>query len=101
MRTVITDIELNMIHKAKDLSPDQKLLVENLLGRRVLEDEAISVRTFEPIALSDERRREIAEELKRYFAEIEAQRKHCSADEVDAILDEAIRSTRPGFHPHR
>jgi hypothetical protein len=90
-----------MIHKAKDLSPDQKLLVEKLLGRRVLEDEAISVRAFEPLALSDERRKEIAEELKRYFAEIDAQRKHGSADEVDAILDEAIRSVRPSFHPHR
>jgi len=37
-----------------------------LLGRRVLEDEAISVRAFEPPALSDERRQEIAGELKRY-----------------------------------
>jgi hypothetical protein len=76
-------------------------MVENLLGRRVLEGEAISVRAFEPLALSDERRREIAEELKWYFAEIDAQRRHCSADEVDAILDEAIRSARAGFHPHR
>jgi hypothetical protein len=47
-----------MIHKAKALSPDQKMLVETLLGRRVLEDEAISVRAFEPPALSDERRQE-------------------------------------------
>jgi hypothetical protein len=63
-----------MIHRAKDLSPDQKLLIENLLGRRVLEDEAISVRAFEPPALSDQRRREIAENLKRYFAEVDAGR---------------------------
>jgi hypothetical protein len=35
-----------MIHKAKDLSPDQKVAIESLLGRSVAEDEAISVRTL-------------------------------------------------------
>lgn len=35
-----------MIHKAKDLSPDQKMAIESLLGRSVAEDEAISVRVL-------------------------------------------------------
>ena len=35
-----------MIHKAKDLSPDQKMAIESLLGRPVAEDEAISIRTL-------------------------------------------------------
>jgi hypothetical protein len=35
-----------MIHKAKDLSPDQKTAIESLLGRTVAEDETISIRTF-------------------------------------------------------
>jgi len=30
-------------------SPDQKTAIKNLLGRRVLEDEAISVRAIEPL----------------------------------------------------
>ena len=30
-----------MIRNAKDLSPDQRTVIETLLGRRVLEDEAI------------------------------------------------------------
>jgi len=34
-----------MIHKAKDLSPDQKTAIESLLGRAIAEDEAISIRT--------------------------------------------------------
>jgi hypothetical protein len=34
-----------MIHKAKDLSPDQKTAIESLLGRVVAEDEAILIRT--------------------------------------------------------
>jgi hypothetical protein len=35
-----------MIRNAKDLSPDQKTAIESLLGRRVLEDEEISVRAI-------------------------------------------------------
>jgi hypothetical protein len=35
-----------MIHKAKDLSPDQRTLIEGLLGRAVAEDEAISIRAM-------------------------------------------------------
>ena len=37
-----------MIHKAKDLSPEQKVAIESLLGRHVLDDDAISVRVIEP-----------------------------------------------------
>jgi hypothetical protein len=36
----------HIIHKAKDLSPDQKVAIESLLGRQVAEDEAISIRTL-------------------------------------------------------
>jgi hypothetical protein len=35
-----------MIHKAKDLSPEQKTAIESLLGRSVAEDEAISIRAI-------------------------------------------------------
>jgi hypothetical protein len=35
-----------MIHKAKDLAPDQKMAIESLLGRSVAEDEAISIRAL-------------------------------------------------------
>ena len=36
-----------MIHSAKDLSADQKLAIESLLGRVVAEDEAISIRAIQ------------------------------------------------------
>lgn len=35
----------SMIHSAKDLSPDQKLTMESLLGRPVSEQKQISIRT--------------------------------------------------------
>jgi len=90
-----------MIRNAKDLSPDQRAAIESLLGRRVLEEEAISVRAIEPPALSDQRRQELAQDLRKYFAEVDARRKPGSAEEAEAILTEAIRSTRPGYRPHQ
>lgn len=86
-----------MIHKAKDLSPDQRQLIESLIGRRVLEGEAVSVRAFEPAAVSDERRKEIVEALKRYFAEVDASRKAASSVDAEEVLTEAMRSSRPGY----
>jgi hypothetical protein len=90
-----------MIRTAKDLSPDQKAAIESILGRRVLEDEAISVRAIEPRALSDERRREVLRGLEEYFAKVDAQRQPVSSEEADAIIDEALRSVRPNYRPVR
>lgn len=90
-----------MIHRAKDLSPDQKQLIERLVGRSVLEDESISICAFEPPSVSDKRRNEIVNELKRYFAEIDANRKAVSPEEADELLSEAMRSTRPGYRSHQ
>ena len=68
---------------------------------RVLESEEISVRALEPPAISDERRQEVALELNRYFAEVDASRKPVSTGEADEIGSEAMRSTRPGYRPHQ
>lgn len=90
-----------MIRNAKDLSPDQKAVIESLLGRRVLEDEAVSIRAIAPPALSEERRQDLVEQLKRYFAEVDARRRPGSPEEAEDILTEAMRSVRPGYRPHQ
>jgi L-lactate utilization protein LutC len=89
-----------MIHKAKDLSPDQKASVESLLGRQILEGEAVSVRAFEPPVLTDQRRQEIVDSLKRYFAQVDANSRSASAEEAEQAITEAMRSTRPHYVPH-
>lgn len=86
-----------MIHKAKDLSPDQRLLLESLLGRPVTEREAVSVRAFEPPVLSDQRRQEIVAELERLFSEAAASRYSASDDQDENLVTEAMRSTRPNY----
>jgi hypothetical protein len=37
-----------MTYKAKDLSPDQKVVIESLLGRSIAENEEISIRATSP-----------------------------------------------------
>ncbi|MGA2600225.1 MAG: hypothetical protein ABSH09_24930 [Bryobacteraceae bacterium] len=90
-----------MICNAKDLSPDQKAVIETLLGRRIQEDEAVSVRTFEPVTVSHRRRLEIANELRKYFAEVDAARQPVSEEEAEDIITEAMRSVRPGYRPRQ
>ena len=89
-----------MICNANDLSPNQKAALETLLGRRVQDGEAVSVRTFEPATASHQRKLELADELRKYFAEVDAVRKVVSDDEAEDILTEAMRSVRPGYRPH-
>ena len=54
-----------------------------------------------PRPLSDQRRREQTAELRKYFAEVDARRKPGSPGKAEEILTEAIRSSRPGYRPHR
>jgi hypothetical protein len=90
-----------MIRHMKDLSPDQKMAVESLLGRSVSEQETVSVQAFQPTAISDRRRREIVGALRQYFAEVDAKRQPVSAQEADDIINEAMRNGRPGHRPHQ
>ena len=89
-----------MIHKAKDLSSEQRLVIESLLGRAIAEQEEISVRTLpETLPISPERRRAIIEELRKHFAAVDAERQPVSPQEADEIINEALRSTRPNYRP--
>ena len=64
-----------MICNASDRSPDQKAVIEALFGRRVAKGEAVSVRIFEPASVPHQRKLEIADELRKYFAEVDGSRK--------------------------
>ncbi len=88
-----------MICNEQDLSPNQKNAIETLLGRRVQQGEAVSVRIFEPAAVSHQRKLEIAEELRKYFAEVDASRRPVSEEAAEDIITEAMRSVRPGYSP--
>ncbi len=89
-----------MRHRVKDLSPEQKLTVESLLGRPVADNQSVSVKAFTPSPLlTDVERKAAIEKLNKYFARIDANRQPLSDEEEDAIISEALRSVRPGYRP--
>ncbi len=76
-----------MIHRAKDLSPNQKMAIESLLGRVVTEDEAISIRTVSPASVPEWLQKcwESAKELGL---------DRLSMEEIDAEIDAARKARR-------
>ena len=91
-----------MIRSAKELSPDQKQAIEALLGRRISDEEEISIRAMDaPKDVTPERRAEILASLREHFATADARRQPVSTEDADDILNEALRSTRPGYRPAR
>jgi len=96
--------ETEMLHRAKDLSSDQRLAIEALLGRAISDEEAISIRavvppTIIPSHFSQAERAEALRQLDRYFAKVDAGRRPVSDEEEEAIFLEAIRSVRPNYRP--
>ena len=93
-----------MLHRVKDLSPEQRLAVEALLGRAVSNEEAVSVRavvpaTIIPSQLSEQQRIDALHRMDAYFAKVDAGRKPVSDEEEEAIFLEAMRSVRPDYRP--
>ena len=90
-----------MILDAKDLFPDQMAVIESLLSRAVLPTESISLRAIVPPTIPDANRCQLANELRKYFAEVDSRRQSGSPDDEEEILNEALRSVRPGYLPHQ
>jgi hypothetical protein len=93
-----------MLHPVKDLSPEDRRAIENLLGRPLDEDESVSIKSIRPSAiipprLTPEERKEAIKKLRQYFAKVDAQRKPVSAEEEEAIINEALRSVRRDYRP--
>lgn len=89
-----------MIRNAIDLTPAERAALEVLLGRRVQDAEAVSLRTFEQPRISPQERKEITAKLRQYFAEVDTKRAPVSDRERDDAIDEAMRSVRPSYRTH-
>ena len=48
---------------------------------------------------SAECRKQIAEGLSRYFAQVDSQRQPMPDEEAEDVINEALRSVKPGFRP--
>ena len=88
-----------MLHKVRDLPVETRGVVENLIGRRLTEDESFSIR---PLRIRKEgaggaAALEAANQLEEYFAEIDRQHPPVSPEQAEAALSEAMRHVRPGY----
>jgi hypothetical protein len=95
-------MEQSSLHNARALSPPVRSALEQLLGRALNDNEAISVRAYQPHeAPRPEQQRTAADELRQYFIKVDEKVKDIPESEQEEILDEAIRSVRPGYRSKR
>jgi len=86
------------IRKAEDLSESVKAALESLLGRTLEADEEISIMVDRPHNLPQAPIRDrLAQSLNEQMDALAARVKDASDDELDEILDEAMRSARPRY----
>lgn len=86
-----------MILNAEALSPEQKSVIEQILGRQIMQAEAISLRAFAPLAKVSAESKAAVEHLRAFLESSDRPRAGVSDEESDAALLEAIRSERPNF----
>jgi hypothetical protein len=86
------------IRKAKDLSESVRAALESLLGRTLEADEEISIMVYRPLdLLQDPIRDRLVQGLTEQMNAMTGRVKDASDDELDEILDEGMRSARPGY----
>jgi hypothetical protein len=87
-----------LVHKANELKPQTRAVVEAELGRALSDDEDVSIMAFSlHNAPSGEARREAGQKLQAHLKEVDSQTANVSEEEADAALNEALRSVRPGY----
>ena len=86
-----------MILSAEALSPAQRSVIEQILGRQILEAEAISLRAFAPPPVDLPERQAAAEKLRIFLEKSDRPRAGVSDEECKAALLEALRSERPAY----
>jgi len=85
-----------MWHKVKDLSSDQRLVIESLLGRQLQDDEGLNIqpsRVLQEAPVGEERSRAYAQYLS-HLDMLAGRVKDIPDDELDAIIDEACDHAR-------
>jgi hypothetical protein len=83
------------IHKAGDLGHDERVLVERWLGRPLRNDETITMNAYRPHPAPEGGERErLRREIMAQAREIGSRTRSANAEQVDALIDEAISAIR-------
>ena len=83
------------IHKANELPPDARRVVERVLGRVLEPDEEVSIMAFSPHdAPTGEARQELARQLEDRITRTAESVRHVPDDEQEAAIDVALNHVR-------
>ena len=86
-----------MVHQVKDLSADQRLAIESLVGRPLRDDESLTIRPSHILkeAPTGEERERLFRQYQDHLDELARRVTNVSEDEIEAAIDEAVRRVRP------
>jgi hypothetical protein len=86
-----------MTHQVKDLSADQRLAIESLVGRPLRDDESLTIRPSHILkeAPTGKEREHLFRRYQDHLDELARRVTNVSEDEIEAVVDEAIRHVRP------
>ncbi len=91
-------MEQSSLHSARSLPEPVRNAIEQLLGRALGDNEEVSIRAYQPHeGPTVEQQRLIADDLRRFFQRTDEKANGLSLSEQEEVLDEAIRSVRPGY----
>ena len=82
-----------MVHHVKDLSADQRLAIESLLGRALRDEESVTIRPMQILddAPIGEERARLFRRYQDHLDQLADRVKDVPEEEIDAAIDEAIR----------
>ena len=87
-----------LIHKASEMKPQMRAALEAELGRSLKDDEEVSIMAFEPHpAPIGQARKRAARGLEEHFNRVDQKTKDIPDEEMEEILDEALRNVRPRY----
>jgi hypothetical protein len=86
-----------MVHRVKDLSADQRLAIESLVGRPLRDDESLTIRPSHILkeAPTGKERDRLFRQYQAHLDELARRVTNVSDDEIEAAVDEAIRYMPP------
>jgi hypothetical protein len=85
-----------MLHNVKDLSPDQRLAIESLLGRALHDEESLTIRPARVLqdAPSGTERTRLLRTYLDHLDTLAGRVKDVPEAEIDAAIDEAMQHVR-------
>ena len=85
-----------MVHNVKDLSADQRLAIESLLGRALRDEESLTIRPARVLkdASSGAERTRLFRQYLDHLDALAGRIKDVPEAEIDAAIDEAVQQSR-------